>query len=312
MHPDHLGSSRLVTDLNKNVAQSLDFLPFGEILSTDSGISTHKFTGRVSGFVLANPAIKNERDCETSLDHTWGSGFVLANPEQKKFRQYSSQFGRWTSPDPAGLAAVAHLYDAVCPMGGGGVANDPFNGFNYLGNVSLVPEGVVHGNFVQDLQGTGEITFVVAGNGLDPDFVNLQVYALSLLPPLPTIPDLSRGGNSSGGGGSTLDDRANALANAINKTGVQSLGNPCTIATFYAPSAVLGTGAAAAMNAGEVAATTKGVAFTYWPQALNLAYNWLTRQGQVLGAPFARLILGIPKSYNKAKDAIQAGCNAMQ
>jgi RHS repeat-associated protein len=62
------------------IVENLDYLPFGEILSTDSGISTHKFTG-------------DERDAETSLDHTW-------------FRQYSSQFGRWTSPDPAGLAAV--------------------------------------------------------------------------------------------------------------------------------------------------------------------------------------------------------------
>jgi RHS repeat-associated protein len=56
-----------------SIVQNLDYLPFGEILSIDSGISTHKFTG-------------DERDPETSLDHTW-------------FRQYSSQFGRWTSPD---------------------------------------------------------------------------------------------------------------------------------------------------------------------------------------------------------------------
>jgi len=37
------------------IAQNLDYLPFGETLSSDSNISTHKFTGRVSGFVLANP-----------------------------------------------------------------------------------------------------------------------------------------------------------------------------------------------------------------------------------------------------------------
>jgi RHS repeat-associated protein len=37
--------------------------------------------------------MRHPPDSETSLDHTW-------------FRQYSSQFARWTSPDPAGLAAV--------------------------------------------------------------------------------------------------------------------------------------------------------------------------------------------------------------
>jgi RHS repeat-associated protein len=77
--------------------QNLDYLPFGELNSTDSGISTHKFTGRVSGF-------------------------VLANPEQKKFRQYSSQFARWTSADPAGLAAV----DPSNPQS--------WNRYSYVGN----------------------------------------------------------------------------------------------------------------------------------------------------------------------------------
>ncbi|MFI5059357.1 MAG: RHS repeat-associated core domain-containing protein [Candidatus Acidiferrales bacterium] len=62
------------------VVQNLDYLPFGELNSTDSGITTHKFTG-------------DERDAETSFDHT-------------QFRQYTSQLARWITPDPAGLAAV--------------------------------------------------------------------------------------------------------------------------------------------------------------------------------------------------------------
>ena len=79
-HADHLGSARLLTALNQSVAQNLDYLPFGELNSSDSGITTHEFTG-------------DERDSETGLDHTW-------------FRQYSSSLGRWMQPDPAGLAAV--------------------------------------------------------------------------------------------------------------------------------------------------------------------------------------------------------------
>ena len=53
--------------LDQSVAQNLDYLPFGEVTSSDSGVTTHKFTG-------------DERDGETGLDHTW-------------FRKYSSQLG---------------------------------------------------------------------------------------------------------------------------------------------------------------------------------------------------------------------------
>jgi hypothetical protein len=112
-------------------------------------------------------------------------------------------------------------------------------------------------------------------------------------------------GNTSGGG-STLDDRANALANAINKTGVQSLGNPCTVAAFYGASAIGGT----LTNGGVL---TQGVeaATTYWPQALSQVSNWLYRQS-LRGGPIANFILNIPKNYNKAKAAVLGGCNAMQ
>ncbi len=79
VHGDHLGSTRLMTTMSQSIYDNMDFLPFGEQITGASG-SNHKFTG-------------DERDSETSLDHTW-------------FRQYSSQLGRWMTPDPAGLAAV--------------------------------------------------------------------------------------------------------------------------------------------------------------------------------------------------------------
>jgi RHS repeat-associated protein len=72
-HGDHLGSTRLVTGVNQAVVQNLDYLPFGEMISTDSGIATHKFTGK-------------ERDSESGLDD-FGA------------RYYSSQLGRWMSAD---------------------------------------------------------------------------------------------------------------------------------------------------------------------------------------------------------------------
>jgi RHS repeat-associated protein len=119
VHTDHLGSTRLLTDLNKNVVQNLDYLPFGETNSTDSGISTHKFTG-------------DERDSETSLDHT-------------QFRQYTSQLARWMSPDPAGLAAV----DPMNPQSWNRysyVLNDPMDFVDPLGLATCVTTTDAQGN----------------------------------------------------------------------------------------------------------------------------------------------------------------------
>lgn len=62
------------------VVQNLDYLPFGELNSSDSGITTHKFTGK-------------ERDSETALDY-----FPV--------RFYSSAQGRFARPDPGNAGRV--------------------------------------------------------------------------------------------------------------------------------------------------------------------------------------------------------------
>src|SRR5579883_3027948 len=66
------------------VVQNLDYLPFGELNSSDSAVTSHKFTGL-------------ERDGETGLDHTL-------------FRKYSSTLGRWTTPDPASLTVASPAF----------------------------------------------------------------------------------------------------------------------------------------------------------------------------------------------------------
>ncbi len=66
------------------VVQNLDYLPFGELNSSDSAVTSHKFTG-------------DERDGETGLDHTL-------------FRKYSSTLGRWTTPDPASLTVASPAF----------------------------------------------------------------------------------------------------------------------------------------------------------------------------------------------------------
>jgi RHS repeat-associated protein len=108
-HLDHLGSTRLLTGVNQAIAQNLDYLPFGELISSDSGITTHKFTG-------------DERDSETGVDHTW-------------FRQYSFSYGRWMTPDPAGLAAV----DPTNPQSWNRYAYVLNNPLNYIDPTGMCP-----------------------------------------------------------------------------------------------------------------------------------------------------------------------------
>jgi RHS repeat-associated protein len=75
---DHLGSTRLISKLDKTVFDSLDFMPFGEQIAGDTG-TTHKFTGK-------------ERDSESGLDN-FGA------------RYDSSSMGRFMSPDPENVGA---------------------------------------------------------------------------------------------------------------------------------------------------------------------------------------------------------------
>ena len=44
-HTDHLDSVRLLTKIDQSGYDYFDSLPFGEITSSDSGVTTHKFTG---------------------------------------------------------------------------------------------------------------------------------------------------------------------------------------------------------------------------------------------------------------------------
>jgi RHS repeat-associated protein len=78
VHVDHLGSTRLLTTMSQSVADSLDYLPFGEQIAGGTG-TTHKFTGK-------------ERDSESNLDN-----FAA--------RYDSWSVGRFMSPDPENAGA---------------------------------------------------------------------------------------------------------------------------------------------------------------------------------------------------------------
>jgi RHS repeat-associated protein len=74
VHKDHLGSSRLLTKLDKSVQETLDFLPYGEPIGSSGSGTTYRFAG-------------TRRDPESDLDHTL-------------FRKLATLQGRWSSPDP--------------------------------------------------------------------------------------------------------------------------------------------------------------------------------------------------------------------
>jgi len=79
VHADHLGSSRVLTAMNKSVYDKPDYLPYGEQIAGDTATS-HKFTGY-------------PRDADTGLDYA-------------SARYYGSRLGRFLTPDPSGMGAA--------------------------------------------------------------------------------------------------------------------------------------------------------------------------------------------------------------
>jgi RHS repeat-associated protein len=103
-HADWLGNERYRSYYyTTNYHQSCTNLPFGDALSCSAvgggDPSPMHFTGRVSGFVLANPELNNAHDFETGVDC-----FAIA-PGSSGFgaRYNSSQLGRFMTPDPSGI-----------------------------------------------------------------------------------------------------------------------------------------------------------------------------------------------------------------
>jgi RHS repeat-associated protein len=73
---DHLGSARVVTNASGAILESCDYYPYGGSNCVPSSINNYLFTGK-------------ERDSESGLDDLGA-------------RYYSSQYGRFMTPDPLG------------------------------------------------------------------------------------------------------------------------------------------------------------------------------------------------------------------
>jgi RHS repeat-associated protein len=98
---DHLGSSRVVTSATGGIVDESDFYPFGgeRVITSTSG-NNYKFTGK-------------ERDTESGLDY-----FAA--------RYYSSQFGRFMTPDWADTPTTVPYADFGNPQS--------LNLYTYVGN----------------------------------------------------------------------------------------------------------------------------------------------------------------------------------
>ena len=110
-HPDHLGSSSYITNLDGNVTQHMEYLPFGEILvdeHTNSNNSPFKFNGK-------------------ELDEETGNYYYGA-------RYYNPKWSIWLSVDP-----LAEKYPALSPYAY--VANNPINAIDPDGRLIIFLNG---------------------------------------------------------------------------------------------------------------------------------------------------------------------------
>jgi RHS repeat-associated protein len=270
-HTDHLGSSRFASTPTQTLYADLAYSPFGETYAS-SGAIDPSFTGQ-------------------NQDTTAGLYDFL-------YREYDPNQSRWTSSDPAGLAAV----DPTNPQSWNRyayVTNNPLmltDALGLCGGTGQYPDlPCPIGTSVTVNGDTGAVSW---GDGGQPGggFGNGHNHYARLLD----------GGGGAGGGLSTFDIRANALANAINVTGVQSLGNPCTVALFYGVSAVGGAGGGALVGgeAAEVGGAIVATSAPLWPSAM----VWLYRQ-TLTAFPVIRFVTN---AYRATSSVVQSGCDALQ
>ncbi len=158
---DALGSTHSLTNATGTVCYDADFYPFGgELTFTNTCGQSYKFAGM-------------RRDATTGLDHT-------------RFRQYSSNLGRWYSPDPLG----------------GEVTNpQSLNRYAYVLNnptTFIDPLGMY-------LWTLGECTYDTASFYVDSQYQGTDTEVVWCMTPLsfiqPVLPDILSGGGRVGGSG---------------------------------------------------------------------------------------------------------------
>ena len=229
-HSDHLGSSRLATTPSRTKYYDVAYAPYGEDYNGSGTTQDLAFTDE-------------NQDTVKGGSSSWSS-----NLYDFMLREYRTAHGRWTSPDPAGLGAV----DPTNPQSWNRYAyvlNNPMAMVDLLGDQCYDSDG----NGVAGAT-SGECWDNGGSSWYDPNTGNWSIP--------PTTVNVTPGDTCNPGSacyisvtssivqepgnpGPNIDEQvanqnANALAQAVKKTGVQTLNNPCTIGGFYAISAAAG------------------------------------------------------------------------
>jgi RHS repeat-associated protein len=302
-HPDHLGSSRFASTPSRTKYFDVAYAPYGEDYA-DSGTTDLSFTGQKKDtaswlydftYRKYNPAHGRWMSPDPAgmgavnpgAPQTWNGYAYVAN-------------GPINAVDPLGLlqtvticpAAIgdcnfggdpgypsAYTIDGVevsaataqtalrsggavvCPQCQRGQIVDALNVILdyridfYLKNCS----GPVSGGLAGAM---GNCTTTFLGTGYFPSGSLPDSFKVPVGPP--NVP----GNNASPD--RTLDDRANALAHAIKKTGVQTITNPCTIGGFYVLSGLVG--GASALGPEAISYVSGN-----YPSLIQSTLEWLSR-----------------------------------
>ena len=170
VHKDHLGSGRKMTNTSGNLTYRAEYDPYGKLLyewsaSNQPNLNTKKFTGY-------------ERDAATGLDYA-------------EARFYSSEWGRFMSPDPAGLSAATQTspksFNRYSYVEGDPVNyNDP-EGLTRCGDLPIISGRFVGQTMDQAFSGKSDLSLIAqliyheGGAIYESDRTNINGYWADLI-----------------------------------------------------------------------------------------------------------------------------------
>jgi RHS repeat-associated protein len=303
-NPDWQGSARLITQEDTPwVYSDVALSPFGFPYAI-SGSGDYSYTGMnqdTSAGLYDFPAREYEWQgrwpspdpaglaaVDPTNPQSWNRyAYALNNPLALTDPLGLDVFGNCDDGDPfccdpfTGICGGCPLGGEFCPIGpfpGGGGGGGGASGSSGPTPISEPPVNVGVPDDLGPMNGPIWSEQVpIYGPSLNPYLIieNFALYGSTEFPACatPTVGVWFEGGIPCLSITSILDDRANALAHAINKTGVQSLNNPCTVAAWYAGSAGVGTVVA---GAAQLPAAVEYASAEY-PSLIHKALVWLSQ-----------------------------------
>ena len=294
-HADHLGSSRLATTPTRTKYYDMAYAPYGEDYN-GSGTQDLAFTDENQDTV---------------------SGGWSTNLYDFMMREYRTAHGRWASPDPTGLGAV----DPTNPQSWNRYAyvlNNPLAMVDLLGDDGCYDANGMQVNVVAEICGAAGGTWLSNGLFVGTDGNVYQQGQTSSYDPgngtfgfsiTTTLVGPFGTGEAAiveepGDPGGNIDQQvannnSNSLSQAVNKTGVQNLKNPCTTVAWLAGSAIVGAAGSGVAGSEAVQDAAYDGAFWLYQKAINAVWK---------GLPPGEGIVTAIMFYGKAA---LSGCNVM-